>query len=169
MLIEILVDLILLGIIVLGGYYGYKKGFFSIALKPFKTIVRIVVAYWLCKSVGEFVFPIFNRLLSGKIPDFLLIFVARIFSTIFAFISIYILFGFLLSVLSYVINNFFTKGFIGRINSVMGLLLAGLISLVVARILATLSDHILSIDEVRKYEVIGDFNGGPIYEILKRK
>ena len=72
MLLAIIVDLVLLGIIGLGVYYGISKGFVTMAAKPFKTFFALIVAYtcssWFAKLI---VVPIVRAPITGYVSDFL--------------------------------------------------------------------------------------------------
>ena len=72
MFLAIVVDLILIGIIAYGIYYGIKKGFVSIASKPIKTVASIVLAYTCCSGFGQWVIaPLIRAPITGYISDFM--------------------------------------------------------------------------------------------------
>ena len=55
LVIAIIIDVLLLGIVVLGVYAGIKDGFVKMAEKSFKTMFSIMFAYFLCAPFAEFV------------------------------------------------------------------------------------------------------------------
>lgn len=72
MILSIIIDLILLGIIAYGIYYGIKKGFVKIAEKPVKTVASLVLAYTCCKGFGSLIVaPLIRGPITGYIGDFM--------------------------------------------------------------------------------------------------
>ncbi len=72
MLLAVLIDLVLIGIIGFGIYYGVKKGFVYMAAKPFKIVFAILFAYAFCGLFSNLVVePIIGAPIKGYISDFL--------------------------------------------------------------------------------------------------
>ena len=72
MVLAILVDLLLLGIIAYGVYYGIKIGFVKMAEKPMKNVLSLVLAYTCSRSFGAWIIaPLVRGPITGYIGDFL--------------------------------------------------------------------------------------------------
>ena len=72
MILSIIVDLLLLGIIAYGIYYGIKKGFVKLAERPVKTVASLVLAYTCCGGFGALIVsPLIRGPITGYIGDFL--------------------------------------------------------------------------------------------------
>ena len=70
MVLAILIDLILIGIIGYGIYYGLKKGFVTIAEKPVKVVASLTLAYTCCSGFGKLLIaPLIKAPISGYISD----------------------------------------------------------------------------------------------------
>ena len=72
MALDIIIDLILCAIIVLGAIIGAVRGFIRIAAKPVKFIAAIVIAFSLCNPVAEkVVSPVIESSVTNYSSDFL--------------------------------------------------------------------------------------------------
>ncbi len=72
MLLNVIIDLVLCAIIVLGAIFGIVKGFIKLAAKPVKFIAAIVIAFSLCNPVAEkIVSPIIESSVTNHISDYL--------------------------------------------------------------------------------------------------
>lgn len=72
MALNVIIDLVLCAIIVLGAIVGVVRGFIRIAAKPVKFIAAIVIAFSLCNPVAEkIVSPIIDSSVTNYISDFL--------------------------------------------------------------------------------------------------
>ncbi len=72
MILAIFVDLLLLGIIAFGVYYGVTKGFVSMAVRPFKTVASLAFAYFCCPWFSDLVVaPIIRAPITGYVSDFM--------------------------------------------------------------------------------------------------
>jgi uncharacterized membrane protein required for colicin V production len=72
MTLNIIIDLILCAIIVLGAIIGVVRGFIRITAKPVKFIAAIVIAFSLCNPVAEkVVSPVIESSVTNYISDFL--------------------------------------------------------------------------------------------------
>lgn len=72
MALNIIIDLILCAIIVIGAIFGIVRGFIKIAAKPVKFIAAIVIAFSLCNPVAEkVVAPVIESSVTNYISDFL--------------------------------------------------------------------------------------------------
>ncbi len=72
MFLKILFEIILIGLLVGGSYYGYKMGFFNIAAKPIKIILGIAFALSLCNVIGTYVIaPMIQAPITNYIKEFM--------------------------------------------------------------------------------------------------
>ena len=72
MILAIFIDLLLLGVIAFGVYYGITKGFVSMAVKPFKTAASIAFAYVCCPWFADLIVaPIIKAPITGYVSDFM--------------------------------------------------------------------------------------------------
>ena len=70
--LAIIIDVILLGIIAFGVYYGIKKGFVKMASKPFKNAFSVIFAYACCTPFAQHVIsPIIRAPINGYVSDFM--------------------------------------------------------------------------------------------------
>ncbi len=73
MIFAIIIDILLLGIIGFGIYYGVTKGFVNMAAKPFKTVFAIVIVYTCCSWFAALIVsPIIDGPISGYVSDTLI-------------------------------------------------------------------------------------------------
>ncbi len=72
MILAIIIDLVLIGIIGFGIYYGVTKGFVFMAAKPFKTVFAIIFAYTSATWFAELIVsPVIGAPIKGYVSDFL--------------------------------------------------------------------------------------------------
>ena len=72
MFLKIFLEIILIGIIVGGSYYGLSTGFFKLAAKPLKIAASLSFSALLCKVIGKFVIaPIIHSPITNYIKDFM--------------------------------------------------------------------------------------------------
>lgn len=72
MFLKIFLEIILIGIIVGGSYYGIVTGFFKMAAKPIKVVASLSFAGLLCKVIGRFIVaPIIHSPITNYIKDFM--------------------------------------------------------------------------------------------------
>lgn len=72
MTINLIFDIILVGILVAGGILGAKNGFIDTVARPVKFVLSIVLAFTLARSVGNFlVEPMIGPAISHKLRDIL--------------------------------------------------------------------------------------------------
>ena len=167
MFLTVFVEVILLAILIGGSYYGYNKGFFSLAIKPARTVLRIGVAFCFCVPLGDAVFlPIIADLLKGRLPSEILSTVASLISVGVAFLVILVVSGILLSVLFSVLNYCATEGLIGRVNSLFGLVFAGFVSIVLAWLFVAIADTAMTLEAMQHSRLVHEFSGGPLYNFF---
>lgn len=72
MVLNVIIDLILCAIIVIGAIFGIARGFIKLAAKPVKFIAAIVIAFSLCNPVAEKVIsPIIEESVTNYITNYL--------------------------------------------------------------------------------------------------
>ena len=72
MALKIILEILLIGILVGGSYYGIVTGFFKMAAKPLRLIVGVLFSSLLCKVIGRFVIaPIIQSPITNYIKDFM--------------------------------------------------------------------------------------------------
>ena len=217
MLLGVLLEVVLIGILVIGSYYGFKMGFFSIAIKPIKILFGITFALSLCNMFGtHIVAPIIQAPLTNYIKEFmynncatlspenvveemptLLKMAGAAFNVQLADMSLMTIdsvieniiinltspavsmisigISFLLLFFSsklifswgiLVINSAFNVGILGKINKVMGFVLAGALARIVAWAFVGIVDFLFHLSAFDGVEIIRSFRGGLIYRIF---
>lgn len=72
MFLNVIFDLVLILILVLGSYYGYSRGLFRMLARPVRLLFCFVFAFSLCRITGEmFIVPIINTPITNYIRDFI--------------------------------------------------------------------------------------------------
>lgn len=72
MFLKILMEILLLGILIGGSYYGIVTGFFKMAANPLKVVASILFSLLLCSVVGRYVVaPIIQSPITNYIKDFM--------------------------------------------------------------------------------------------------
>ncbi len=72
MALKIILEIILIGILVGGSYYGIVTGFFKMATKPLKLIASLLFSYALCGVVGKYIIaPIIQSPITNYVKDFM--------------------------------------------------------------------------------------------------
>nr|MBE6545484.1 hypothetical protein [Oscillospiraceae bacterium] len=167
MFLTVFFEVILLAILIGGSYYGYNKGFFVLAIRPAKAVLRVGAAFCFCVPLGEAVIlPLVAPLLYGRLPSGITSYVAGIISAGVAFLVILVLSGVLLSVLFSVLNYCASSGLIGRVNSLFGLIFAGIISVVTACFFVIIADIAMSLEPAQDSRLVKEFSGGPLYSFF---
>lgn len=70
---NIIVDIILVLIILIGGFVGYKRGFIVTVTKPVKWFLALILAVTLCNSAAEAVIePIISEPVTNQITEYLI-------------------------------------------------------------------------------------------------
>lgn len=73
MFANVIFDIILVGILLVGGFIGYKNGFIDTVAKPVKFVLAIALAFSLAGTVGNYIVePIIGPAISHKLSDILL-------------------------------------------------------------------------------------------------
>lgn len=168
MFLNLLVEVILILIITCGSYYGYRRGFFAMAIKPAKSVVRVGASISLCLPLGEnlvepILSPIIKRNLSSPVANIL----SKTFSILLAFFAVSVFFAFMLSIASGVIDLCINRGVLGRINEIVGMICATAISFFIAWIFITIFDYLTITEPFSGSRLVKEFCGGPIYKLLK--
>ena len=73
MAVNVIFDIILVGILLVGAILGYKNGFIDTVAKPVKFVLAIALAFSLAGTVGAYVVePIIGPAISHKLSDILI-------------------------------------------------------------------------------------------------
>lgn len=217
MFLKILFELILIGLLVGGSYYGIKMGFFNIAAKPIKIVLGIAFALSLCNVVGTHVVaPMIQAPITNYIKEFMydncsnlspenvveemptllkmagaafnvqmvdmngmttdavlenIIFnltspAVILISIVIAFILLYFIAKLAFSGGILLVNSVFDVGIIGKINRIMGFILAGLLAFLAAWALVGIVDFFFHLSIFDGVEAIRSFRGGWIYRLF---
>ena len=72
MLVNIIIDVILVAIVIIGAIVGYKRGFFITVTGPVKWFAALLLSFLLCDFVAsEFILPLIEGPLTGQLTDYL--------------------------------------------------------------------------------------------------
>ena len=72
MALTIILEILLIGILVGGSYYGIVTGFFKMATKPLKLIASLLFSYALCGVIGKYIIaPIIQSPITNYVKDFM--------------------------------------------------------------------------------------------------
>ncbi len=72
MFLKIFFEVVLIGLLVGGSYYGIKMGFFNIAAKPIKFVLGLLFAFSLCNVVGTYIIaPMIQAPITNYIKEFM--------------------------------------------------------------------------------------------------
>lgn len=72
MLVNIVLDIILVAILVIGAIWGIKKGFIGAIAKPVKLTLALVMSYTTCRGLSEkIVMPLISHPISSQIAEIL--------------------------------------------------------------------------------------------------
>ena len=72
MLLNVILNIVLCAIIVLGAIFGIKRGFISMAARPVKLALSLMIAFSACAVFAEaVVYPIIEAPISNYVKDFL--------------------------------------------------------------------------------------------------
>lgn len=169
MFLNLLVDIILLTIIIAGSYYGYRKGLLAIAFKPAKALLRVILTLSLCIPFGEtFIAPIVSANMSIELPEVVFSLVVKVVATVLGFILLFVIFGVVLSIFSELLELLVSSGILGRINGIVGLVVASAASLIVAWGFASITSEIIAAGLLDGSDLVNDFDGGPIFNLLTK-
>ena len=72
MLLNVILNVILCAMIVLGAVFGIKRGFISMAARPVKLVLALMIAFGACAAFADaVVYPIIEAPISNYVKDFL--------------------------------------------------------------------------------------------------
>ncbi len=72
MILDIVIDVLLVAIVVIGAIVGIKKGFIKMAAKPVKFVASIALAFAICTSVADgFITPLIEAPITNYVSNFL--------------------------------------------------------------------------------------------------
>ena len=214
---KIVVDIILVGIVLLGAYVGYKCGFVKITAKLLKLVFALFVAFKFAESfasavVTPLISPSVTEYVSSaitervgtitaanaadKLPTVLKISAAvfgidineiaasetgsladrfaeeltlpcvNLVSVIISFIVLYILAKILLALIVFLFNSLVSRGPVGAINRVFGVVLSTAFFFVLAWGVAVAFDFVKALPALSKYPALGNFEGGAVYRFF---
>ena len=165
MFLDILFDIVLLGIIIGTSYYGYQKGLFGLATKPFKTVASFALAsvgYKLIRT--EYIYGFLLLLLPSDIHHlFVNWFVLRFIINGVAFVLLFFAFRYIIGLVIKMLNSILSIGIIGWINRTLGLLVASGFSIIIANFFANAVNWLFKLDWFKQSRLVSDFNGGWLY------
>ena len=73
MLVNMIFDIVLVGILLIGALIGFKNGFVVTIAKPVKFVLALVLAFTLARTVGDYlVEPLIGPAISHKLRDILI-------------------------------------------------------------------------------------------------
>ena len=166
MFLNIFLEVILLTIIVGGSYYGYSKGFFKIAARPARILLCLALSFTFSRVVGSiYIAPVISSRINEGVAELASSAINGI-STVIAFLLLFLIIRFLLSIVISLIEGIFDNGIIGKINKALGVILAGVISLLFAMSFASLAEYILNSESFRSSNLLINFTGGPLYRLF---
>ena len=71
MILDIIIDILLIAIILIGAFLGIKKGFVKMATKPVKFVASIVLAFTICVGVANAVIvPLIEEPIANYVSEF---------------------------------------------------------------------------------------------------
>lgn len=159
MLIGFAVEIIILGIMILSGMYGYRKGFVSLALKPVKSALKIGASLMFCLPLSELICFHFVMPIMADKAGILLTPISRILSVILSFLLLITFGGFVVSGVANLLVSFFSIGMLGKANRIVGLLFSACLGIIASWIFCVMFDHISDKSGF-------DFIGGPIFRLF---
>ncbi len=72
MLLELLLDVIIILILVLGSYFGYTRGFFRMVARPMRLVLCLAVSLGFCRAAGEsLILPLVEGPITNYISEYL--------------------------------------------------------------------------------------------------
>lgn len=217
MFLKIFFEILLIGLLAGGSYYGIKMGFFNIAAKPIKFVLGLVFAFSLCNVVGTYVIaPMIQAPITNYIKEFMYANCANLspanvveemptllkmagaafdveigdmtgmttdavleniivnltspavvlISIVIAFVLLFLLSKLLFSGGILLVNSVFDIGILGKINRIMGFVLAGLLAILAAWALVGIVDFFFHLAIFDGVEAIRSFKGGWIYRLF---
>lgn len=162
---DLLVDVMLLLVLVYSVYVGYKKGLFIMVMSPLRTLVCLLIAFWLCNEVSDtVVYPILRSIEQARaIPDI----IASPVSVAIAFIVIFLALKFLIRRMLDLLNLIFGKGVFGLINRLGGAAFSICVAALILWCAAIIMESVIYTDPFVQSGMTASFGGGGyLYRIL---
>ncbi|MBO7197030.1 MAG: CvpA family protein [Clostridia bacterium] len=162
---DLLVDIGLLFILLVGVYLGYNKGLFIMVAKPSRTIISLFFAFCLCVRISDaVVYPLINKSdLINTAPDFVINIVARAVAFTVAFLALKFILGRIIAFICRIMD----KGILGIINRSGGAALSGCIAFILASLAALAIQSLIYTDALVESEMTRSFgSGGYLYRTL---
>ena len=73
LIFEIILDVLLAAVLVIGIFTGYKKGFIKAISKPVAFVTSIATAFWLCDPISRYLFePMISTPITNQIKSYLI-------------------------------------------------------------------------------------------------
>lgn len=216
MILAVAIDLLLLGIIAYGVYYGIKKGFVKIAEKPMKTSLSLILAYTCCRGFGMWVIaPLVRGPITGYISDFmyrnmpnvtpetaaedlptLLKMAAAAFdieissaaasgksyidtlittlaepvvgfvAVVVGAIALFFIGKLLFTLAFYLLNKFCSKGLLGKINKILGIIFGIFMFILTSWGVAVAISILFNLPMFSDFELLSEFRGGLLYRFF---
>ena len=166
MFLNIFFDVILVTILIGGSSYGYNKGLFKMTIGPARLILCVALSLTYCGVVGSYiVIPIAQEVFKDSSLLLINSFISPI-STAVAFGLLFLIVKTVFSFIVSLINRLLEKGIVGRINSALGLVLAGSIAFLTAISVAYVSEFLFAHEAFMSFTEGSDFTGGPLYRFF---
>ena len=215
---DILVDVLLCLVVLIGALIGLKRGFIKMAARPVKFFASLALAFGLATMIADaFIMPMLETPIYNYLADFLkenyahitaenastdlptlirfsafildidiaeivaeggneavvdtvigtlISPVIGIVANVISFIVIFIVSNILFAILFAIINVVFSRGGIGVVNRILGLVFSAAFALIVAWGLAVVGSFVIHSAVFEENEVVSSFVGGPIYNFF---
>ena len=160
-MINILVDLLILALILVGVMYGYKKGIFRMTVGPFKRLLCFVLSFSYSGIVGaNMIAPIITNGLD--INDQFKTVIVNYVSCIIAFVLLFWVSKTTLSITINAIDRILNIGLISIVNKGVGMALSAMITFGILLFASSIMIYLLHNGYLEKIVIFYDFTGGPI-------
>lgn len=160
MLLDIVIEIIIIGIIFLCGFLGYRTGVVSMALTPVRKILQVGSSIMLCLPLSELIRPwIVIPAMTDRLSLGLLTPISRAISVALAFVVLMVICGIVLSAVRSILTAIFSIGLLGKINHTLGMIFALMLGVLISFAFCLIFDKISSASGY-------DFSGGRIFHLF---
>ena len=125
------------------------------------TVLKIILAASFFEGKGDI------NISTAEIVDIVARPLSGILSRIIAFVILFTLAAIISRLIIHLVNFVLDRGILGKINSILGVLLSGAISILIAWGFVSLFDCIIHLDFLGRITLLDDFVGGPIYRLFR--
>ena len=166
MVLNLIFDLILVAILILGSSYGYNKGLFKIAFAPIRLIFCVTISLTYSSFIGcRLISPVIYNVLGNLITPILNYLIDPL-STAIAFALLFLVLKILFSFIISLINKITEKGILGGINKALGGIFSGTVAFVAVLCIVSLQEYFVLQNDFTKESYFSEFSGGPIYQFF---